>query len=180
MNTAFAVELPTVIVAVCAPEVFAPTEKFTVPLPVPVAPELIETTDGGFGVAVQVQLGSFAVTLNVPVLAVVGKVPEAALSVKKQLCALCVIVNGVPPIMMLPVRGPPRFGATVNWAFALPTSRVDPDGKVIHGANDTRKYEHCDEVVLVAVTATEPEPPAGRKLADGEPNVKEHVAPGSC
>jgi hypothetical protein len=82
--------------------------------------------------------------------------------------------------MMFPVRGPPRFGATVNWAFALPTSKVAPDGNVIHGANDTRKYEHCEDVVLVAVTATDPEPPAGRKLADGEPNVNEHVAPGSC
>jgi hypothetical protein len=82
VNTAFAVELPTVIVATCAPAVFAPTEKFTVPLPVPVAPELIVTSDGGFGIAAQVQFGSFAVTLNVPVLGLVGKVPATALSVK--------------------------------------------------------------------------------------------------
>jgi hypothetical protein len=82
VNTALAVELPTVIPALCAPAVFAPTEKFTVPFPVPVAPEPIVMSDDGFGVAVQVQLGSFAVTLNVPVLGVVGKVPEAALSVK--------------------------------------------------------------------------------------------------
>jgi hypothetical protein len=82
--------------------------------------------------------------------------------------------------MIFPVRGAPRFGATMNWALALPISRVESGGNVIHGAKETRKYEHCDEVVLVAVTATEPEPPAGRKLADGEPNVNEHVAPASC
>jgi hypothetical protein len=82
VKTAFAAEFPTVIAAVCAPAVFAPTEKFTVPSPVPVAPELIVTSDGGLGVAVQAQLGSFAVTLNVPVLGVVGKVSADALSVK--------------------------------------------------------------------------------------------------
>lgn len=49
------------------------------------------------------------------------------------------IVNGTPPIMMFPVRGAPKFGATMNWEFALPISRVEPGGNVIHGVNDTTK-----------------------------------------
>src|SRR5579872_4556102 len=84
-------------------EVFATAEYATLPLPVPVAPEVIEIQDALL-VAVQVASIAFAVTVTEPVPPFAATLADGGARVKLAVTAACVIVNACPPTEMVPVR----------------------------------------------------------------------------
>ena len=69
------------MVGVFGPSVFAGTEYLIVPLPVPVAPEVMETSDESLTLAVHAQLGEDAVTAMEPVPPLTGSVVAVLSSV---------------------------------------------------------------------------------------------------
>jgi len=82
VKTEVAVELPTLIVGVIGPVVLGATVKFTVPLPVPEAPDVMEIWELLLGVAVHEQVLGVGVTVKEPVVPEAEAVIELAPSVK--------------------------------------------------------------------------------------------------
>jgi hypothetical protein len=132
---------------------FAATAKWTLPLPVPLAPDVI-VIQGSLLVAVHVH----------PALVetVTGEAPPPFLSteslvglIEYEHGALCVSVNVWLAIVSVPVRMLPVFAATVNATVPLPFP-LAPDAIVIQGALLAEVHVHP----VAAVTATgAPAPP---------------------
>lgn len=82
--------------------VFAAIENATVPLPLPLAPEVIVTQGSGV-VAVHAQLPG-AVTATVPFPPDAATACDAGVIVTSHDMAACVTVNVIPAIVSVPVR----------------------------------------------------------------------------
>jgi hypothetical protein len=98
--------------------VFAFTEKLTVPLPVPEAPDVIITQLSG-AEAVQAQ-DTWLATATEPVVAVLSSMVEVVDKEYVQVKAACWIVKVWPAIVMNPVRAAPVFGAMLNATLPFP------------------------------------------------------------
>src|SRR5262245_3662274 len=106
---------------------FAATAYPTVPLPMPLGPDVTVNQVGALLVAVQVQLPTDAVTPTVPVVAAAPGDALVASRVNVHGAPACVIVKICPAIVSVPVRGVVvRFAATAYPTVPLPVP-LDPD-----------------------------------------------------
>jgi hypothetical protein len=134
------------------PPLFFLTLYFTVPLPVPDAPESI-VIQLSFSDAVQPHEPA-AVTVTVPLPPSFGNDADMGEMEKVQTNASCVTVNVCPPIVSVPVRDDPLLAAIVKLTVPLPlpvgpaviVSQLTP-GAAVHAQP------------LPAVTVTDPVPP---------------------
>jgi hypothetical protein len=127
----------------------------TVPLPLPLAPDVMEIHDGALGTAVHVQPGD-VVTLNEPVPPAIGTVAPDALSAYVQLgrTAAWLTVNVWPAMTMLSDRAVPRLGSTRKPTVPFPLP-LAPEVNVIHDAPVVAIHAQPD----AALTETDPAPP---------------------
>src|SRR5262249_2602973 len=104
---------------------FAATAYPTVPLPVPLDPDVTVNHVGALLVAVQVQLPTDAVTPTVPLPAAAPGDALVASRVNVHGAPACVTVNVCPAIVSVPVRGVVvRFAATAYPTVPLPMRRA--------------------------------------------------------
>src|SRR5262249_34465896 len=109
---------------------FAATAYPTVPLPMPLDPDVTVNQVGALLVAMQVQLPTDAVAPTVPLVAAAPGVAPVASRVKVQAAPACVTVNVCPAIVSVPVRGVVvRFAATAYPTVPLPVPR-SPEARV--------------------------------------------------
>lgn len=112
--------------------VFALTLNVTVPLPVPLAPEVIVIHETSL-VAVHAQL-LVVFTSMVPMPALAARsCLLGEIEYEQGATAACVAVNVRPPIVTVPVRAAPRFGAMPSSTFPSPVP-LAPDRIVIHAS----------------------------------------------
>ena len=144
----------TVMVPVRVAPGFATTVNATVPLPLPLAPDVMEIHDAPVA-AVHVQPGE-VVTLNDPVPPAMGTLAPEAPSVYVQLgsTAAWLTVNVWPAMTMLSARAAPRLGSTRKPTVPFPLP-LAPDVNVIHDAPVVAVHAHPD----AALTPTDPIPP---------------------
>jgi len=147
-----------VIVPVLCGPVWAATEKFTTPLPEPLAPELI-VIQASLLAAVHEQPVA-VVTLTLPAPPEAGKLWLVGLMVNEQPLA-CVTVNVWPATVIVPVRCGPVLAATVNWTVPAPEP-LAPAVMVIHESLLAAVQAHP----VAAVTLTDPDPPLAGKLCE--------------
>ena len=149
-----------------AAPVLAAAVKLTVPLPVPVLPEVI-VIHGELLVAVQVHPAEEVVTVMLPV-------PPAALTFKligvtvKSHPDCWLMVKVCPPAVIVPVRGGPAFGCTVKAMVPLPVPLLLVT--VIQGALLTAVHVQPATVVILKL----PLPPATGTVAFVGFKVKAH------
>jgi hypothetical protein len=138
------------------PAVFSWIEIFTVPLPVPAAPELIPSQAAPLDAVHAQPPGDVTLTVVVPAAAGTDTCPG---EIENEQFSACEIVNVRPPMLSVPCRTGPVFAVTVNPTEPLPVP-VAPDVIVTQPA------------LLVAVqpqpppalTFTEPVPPLAAAL----------------
>src|SRR3954465_13308769 len=102
---------PTVIVPERAAPVFAATENFTVPFPLPLAPDVMEIHESAV-VAVQVQPADAVTVRSVPAPAVAASDSLVGLAPPEPPPAW-LMVTFWPPIEIVPERGGPGFAVKV-------------------------------------------------------------------
>lgn len=140
--------------------VFAATAYATVPLPLPVAPEVIVTQALGV-VALHAQPPG-AVTVIVPLPPVAATACEVGVIVVSHDMAVCVTVNVFPAIVSVPVRDDVEvLAAALNETDPLPESDA-PAVTVSQSSLLTAVHAQPDG----AVTATVPVPPFAVTLCD--------------
>jgi hypothetical protein len=143
---------PTLIVPLRAAPVLAATLYPMVPLPEPVAPEVIVIHDAPL-MAVQSQDAAVD-TLTAPVLAETGAPIVFGFRLIEQPVAWLIVVVA-EPALIVPLRAGPLLGATVKPMLALP----EPFGDVmvIHGTFVVADHAH----VVVSDSGGPPPPTAG-------------------
>jgi hypothetical protein len=146
-----------IVPARCGP-VFAATENWVTPLPLPLAPEVI-VIHVALLVAVHAQPVK-AVTFTLPVPPLAMKLWVVGLMVNKQ-PELWVTVKVLPPMVNVPVRCGPVFAATENCVTPSPLP-LAPEVMVIHVA--LLAAVHAQPVAVV--TLTEPDPPLAGTLCE--------------
>ena len=147
----------------------------TVPLPMPLDPDVIVNHVGVLLVAIHVHAPPFAVTPTVPLPAAALGDALVASSVKLHGAAACVTVNDWPAIVSVPVLGVVlRFAVYEYVTVALPVPLV-PDVTVNHvGASLVAVHA---QVPTDAVTPTVPVPAVALGDALVASRVKLQVAP---
>jgi hypothetical protein len=111
----------------------------TVPLPVPLAPEVM-VIQFCEGVAVQLQPAEAVTVIEVAGPPAAGTDCDGGAIVVVHVPA-CVTVCVCVPMLMAPVRAPPVFAATVNVTLPLPVADAPPV-IVIHGADVVAVHAH--------------------------------------
>ena len=139
------------------PPVVAAALYHTVPLPLPLAPEVI-VSHAALLVAVQAHPAAL-VTGTLPVPPPAGTL-AVVVAIENAQPLPCVSVKVWPPMVSVPERDPPVVAAAVYWTVPLPLP-LAPDVIVIHGALLVAVHAQP----AAAVTATLPVPPAGATLA---------------
>lgn len=119
-----------IIVPVRAASLFAATEKFTVPLPLPLPPEVIVIHESLLAAVHEQPVPEMM--LKLPAAPLAGTLVLAADKVYVQPDA-CVTVNVCPAIVNVPVRAVPGFAATVKLTVPLLVP-LAPAVTVIHDA----------------------------------------------
>jgi hypothetical protein len=132
--------------------------KETAPLPVTLAPEVMEI-HGTVVLAVHEQSGPDAVTITERVAPPIGTITFARFSWNVQLVP-CVTVNVCPAMVIVPVLTFVGLAATVNVAVPFPLP-ITPDVTVIHESLLTTFHVHP---LAAAMLTVGPAPPAGPTL----------------
>ena len=147
---------PIVTVPLRAAPLLAAALTVTLPLPVPLAADVI-VIHGAFDVAVHAHDAFVAVSVVVVVAPSGGTVAFGGDSVKVHGggAAVCVTVTVCPPTVIVPDRSPPPLAATLKGIEALPVPDEVPSA--IHGAALDAAHAH---VLCDAATVTVPLPPA--------------------
>jgi hypothetical protein len=152
--------------ALRAGPVVAAIANWTVPFPFPLPP-LVIVIHGALLVAVQSHSAT-VVTATVPEPPVCATENESGLMPKLQ-PELWLTANGLPPMVSVPLRAGPVFGATANWIVPLPF-RLPPPLTVIQDALLAALHSHPAAVV----TATVAEPPVCATECDSGLMLKRH------
>ncbi len=151
--------------------VFAATENATVPLPLPLAPEVIVTQESGV-VAVHAQAAA-AVTVTLPLPPDAATACDVGVIVMSHGMPACVTVNVLPAIVSVPVRGDTDvFAAELKLTDPLP----DPDAPDIT-VSQLLLLRAVQAQPPGADTATVPVPPFDTTLCDVGEIVSVQVTP---
>ena len=138
------------------PAVFSWIEIFTVPLPVPEAPELIPSQAAALDAVHPQPPGDVTLTFVVPAAAGTDTCPG---EIENEQFSACETVNVRPPMLSVPCRSGPLFAATVNPTEPLPVP-LAPDVIDIQPA----LLVAVQPQPLPALTSTEPLPPLAATL----------------
>ena len=165
---------PTVaVVWRAAGPAFAPTFRWTIPAPVPVAPSTIATQSTVLDDVQTHPAAAATWTATGPPAASSDALP--GLSVESHPTPICVMVYVWPATVMRPVRGIPVFEATVNVAVPLPDELAD----VVSVIQLTLAAAVQGHVAALDVTVTTTEPPVDGTVAFAIATVMRQAA-ASC
>jgi hypothetical protein len=152
---------------------FAATEKSTVPLPVPLAPDVTVSHEGELLTAVQLQVEAEALTPTLPVPpAAVADMPLEPIR-NEQVVLVCVNVTVWPAIVMVAERMAPLFAVADHATVPEPVPEA-PDVMVSQDAFGTAVQPKSG---AFAVTVKLPVPPAAGTLTWAGLSVTEPTIP---